>query len=101
MRIAASVCQLLAEIWLPCGLRILRSLSRRGDAGAFMAATSPGSGGRRLVYTTLGARSRSPEGLAAGEAVAAAGMDQPGAGHHLAGAPGPPLEHQAGLVGPE
>src|SRR5215472_6992743 len=101
MRIAASVCQVLAEIWLPRGLRILRSLSRRGDAGAFMAAAPSGSGGERLVYTTLDARSRSPEGLPAGEAVAAAGMHEARPRHHLARAPGPALKHQAGLVGPQ
>src|SRR6516162_9430605 len=76
MRIAASVCQVLAEIWLPRGLQILRSLSRRGDAGAFMAAASSGSGGGRLVYTTSDARSRSPEGLPPGEAVTPAGMHE-------------------------
>src|SRR6516162_6401663 len=101
MRIAASVCQVLAEIWLPRGLRILRSLSRRGDAGAVMAAASSGSGGERLVYTTRDAWSRSPEGLAPGKAVAPTGMHEARARHNLARAPGAALKHQTGLVGPE
>src|SRR5262245_7235406 len=95
MRMAASVCQVLAEIWLPRGARILRSLSSREARSAVVIAEASLMG-RGNLYIQL---RRSAEVLPSGQAIAAAGMNQPGPGHHLARAPGPPGQHQAGLGG--